>query len=255
MNRLPLAQVTLCAVDCETPALSALALLLAQRDIQFGRVMLFTRGWLPTVVLPGLEVVDIAPLDGPAEVADFVARRLQAYVSSSHALLTRWDAGVLDAAAWNDEFLVPDYLASPAVPGDDAGLPGLSLRSRRWLRAGTDPRLREPQLDDARLLGPHRAFLEDAHGVHIAPEALALRFAATGLPAEPGCFGFVGAEHLPSLLGEDETLELLQRLPRGFAAAAGSAAFERALRAEGMVEALDVWQRLQAASAPATAGR
>jgi hypothetical protein len=237
MNRLPLAQVTLCAVDCETPALAALALLQAQRGIEFGRVVLFTRGWLPTVVLPRLEVVDIAPLDGPAAVADFVVRRLHAYVNSSHVLLTRWDAGVLDAAAWNDEFLVPDYLAAPAA---GPFVPGLSLRSRRWLRAGADPRLHEPLLDDTRLLGVHRAFLEAVHGVHIAPEPLSRRFAAVGLPAAPGCFGFVGAEHLPALLGEAETLELVQRLPRGFA---GAAAFAQALQAQGMGRAL---QRLQA---------
>ena len=243
MNRLPLAQVTLCAVDCETPALSALALLQAQRGIQFGRVLLLTRGWLPTVVLPRLEVVDIAPLDGPAAVADFVVRRLHAYVNSSHVLLTRWDAGVLDASAWNDEFLVPDYLAAPGAPAG-AGVPGLSLRSRRWLRAGADPRLPDAPLDDAGLLGAQRGFLEAAHGVHIAPEPLARRFAAVDRPAPPGRFGFVGAEHLPALLGEAETLELVQRLPRGFAQAPGAAALAQAMQAQGMTAALQALQRL-----------
>jgi hypothetical protein len=247
MNRLTLAQVTLCAVDCETPALSALALLQAQRRIHFGRVVLFTRGWLPTVVLPRLEVVDIAPLDGPAAVADFVLRRLHAYVSSSHVLLTRWDAGVLDAAAWNDEFLVPDYLAAPGTPAD-AGVPGLSLRSRRWLRAGADPRLPQTPLDDASLLGTHRSFLEAAHGVHLAPEALARRFAAVERPAPAGCFGFVGAQHLPALLGEAETLELVQRLPRGFVHTPGAAALVQALQAQGMTTALQALQGLAGAT-------
>lgn len=247
MNRLPLGQVTLCAVDCETPALSALALMRAQRGLAFGRVVLFTRGWLPTVVLPRLEVVDIAPLDGPAAVADFVARRLHAYVNSSHVLLMRWDAGVLDPAAWSDEFLVPDYLAAPAAPGDGAGPPGLSLRSRRWLRAGADPRFTDPLLGDAALCGPQRGSLEAVHGVHFAPAALARRFAAVGLTAAPGCFGFVGAEYLPALLGEAETLELVQRLPREFAAAPGAGALARALQAQGMGAALDALQRLGAA--------
>ncbi len=252
MNRLPLAQVTLCAVDCETPALSALALLQAQQGIAFGRVLLFTRGWLPTVVLPRLEVVDVAGLDRPAAVADFVVRRLHAYVSSSHVLLIRWNAGVLNPAAWTDEFLVPDYLAAAPAVDDAPGLPGLSLRSRRWLRAGADPRLHEPELDDTRLSGVHRAFLEAVHGVHFAPEALARRFASVGGPAAPGTFGFVGAEYLPALLGETETLELVQRLPRGFAMAPGAAALVHALKTQGMTEALEALQRLQAATAPAS---
>jgi hypothetical protein len=252
MSTLPLAQVTLCAVDCDTPALSALALHRAQRGIAFGRVLLFTRSWLPTVVLPRLEVVDIEPLYGAAGVADFVARRLHAYVSSSHAMLMRWDAGVLDPAAWSDEFLVPDYLAAPAWPGDETELPGLSLRSRRWLRAGTDPRLSEPQLDDNRLCGARRVFLEDVHGVHFAAEALSRRFAGvdgvlqrrTQGSVEPAPFGFVGAAYLPAVLGEGETLELVQRLPRGFAARPGAAAFEAALQALGMHTAVQALQRL-----------
>jgi hypothetical protein len=247
MNRLPLAQVTLCAVDCETPALSARALLQAQRGIAFGRVVLFTRGWLPTVVLPRLEVVDIEPLPGPADVADFVVRRLHAHVGTSHALLMRWDAGVLDPRAWSDEFLVPDHLAPPVGAGSAGGLPGLSLRSRRWMRAGADPRFTEPLLTDADLYGTHRGNLQSLHGVHFASEALARRFAATeGEPPEPGRFGFVGAAHLPALLGDDETLELVRRLPARFADGADAAAFEAALRAAHMGPALEEFQQWQA---------
>ncbi len=245
MNRLPLAQVTLCAVDCETPALSAMALLQAQQAVAFGRVMLFTRGWLPTVVLPNLEVVDVEPLDGAAAVADFVARRLHAYVSSSHVMLTRWDAGVLDAAAWSDEFLVPDYLAAPARPTDAPGLPGLSLRSRRWLRAGADPRLQDPRLDDVLMGAGHRTFLEEVHGVHFAPPALSRRFAAVDGQVEAGCFGFVGAAYLPAQLGEDETLELVQRLPRSFGARPDAAALAATLQSLGMPAAWQALQRLQ----------
>jgi hypothetical protein len=242
MNRLSLPHVTLCAVDCEVPALSALALLQAQRGIDFGRVVLFTRGWLPTVVLPGLEVVDIAHFDGEAERADFVVRRLHTLVSSSHALLMRWDAGVLDPVAWNDEFLVPDYLAAPALRDDGPGLPGLSLRSRRWLRAGADVRLRDPQLDDALLCGPHRGFLQDVHGVHFAPPSLSQRFAAVGGAAAQGVFGFVGSSYLPALLGEVETLELVRRLPAEFTGAPADA-FEAALRAGNMTGALEQFRQ------------
>lgn len=244
MNRLPLAQVTLCAVECEVPALAAMALLQAQRGIAFGRVVLFTRGWLPTVVLPELEVVEIEPLGGRADVADFVARRLHAHVGTSHALILRWDAGVLNPGAWSDEFLVADYLVPPGQPADAGGLPGLSLRSRRWLRAGADPRFTEPRLADADLCGPRRGFLESEHGMHFAPEALQPRFAATGGQAEPWQFGFVGAAYLPAMLGDAETIELVRRLPAGFAGEPAMA-FESALQAANMTRALDLFRQCQ----------
>ncbi len=246
MNRLPLAQVTLCAVECEVPALAALALLQAQRGIAFGRVVLFTRGWLPTVVLPELEVVEIEPLGGRADVADFVARRLHAHVGTSHALILRWDAGVLNSGAWSDEFLVADYLVPSGQPAEAGGLPGISMRSRRWLRAGADPRLTEPRLADVDLLGTHRGFLEAAHGVQFAPEALQARFAATDGRSEPWLFGFVGASYLPAMLGDDETVELVRRLPSGFLRGPHAAAFEAALQAQGMPRSLEALQRLRA---------
>jgi hypothetical protein len=252
MTRLPLPQVTLCAVDCQSPALAALALLRADQRLGFGRVLLFTQGWLPTVVLPRLQVVDIEPLRDDAAVADFVIRRLHAYVASSHALVLRWDAGVLDASAWNDEFLVHDHLA---VDDGSAVLPGLSLRSRRFLRAGADPRLTEPQLDDALMTGARRGFLEEVHGMAFAPPALQRRFASAAPASMDGGrpFGFVGARHLPALLGEAETLELLRRLPPEWVLGPACLALEAALREQGMVQALrllaEARARFQAAAA------
>ena len=57
MSRLQLAQVTLCAVDTRAPALAAQSLLRSMTQADFGRVLLFTRGWMPAVVLPGIEVI------------------------------------------------------------------------------------------------------------------------------------------------------------------------------------------------------
>jgi len=237
MNRLPLAQVTLCAIDCRTPALAVSALLAARRRVSFGRVMLLTHDWLPTMVLPGLEVIDVGPLPEAADVADFVARRLHALVSSSHVMLTQWDCGVLQPEAWTDEFLVHDYVAA----GDDRRpgtlLPGLSLRSRRFLRAGNDPRFAETRLDDDTLCHVRRAFLQDVHGVSFAPEALCQRLVARGAPAEPWQFGFAGPAFLPALQDEAEMLEVVRRLPREFLAHQGFDELHQALATQGMNEA------------------
>jgi hypothetical protein len=237
MNRLPLAQVTLCAIDCRTPALALSALLAARRRVAFGRVMLLTHDWLPTMVLPGLEVIDVGPLDTPADVADFVARRLHTLVSSSHVLLTQWDCGVMQPESWTDEFLVHDYVAAADDRRPGTLLPGLSLRSRRFLRAGNDPRFAETPLDDDTLCHLRRTFLQDVHGVSFAPEALCQRFVAQGQRAESWQFGFAGPAFLPALHEEAEMLEVVRRLPREFLAHRGFDELHLALCAQGMNEA------------------
>jgi hypothetical protein len=128
MNRLPLAQVTLCAIDCEVP---------------------------------------VEPVGSRGDVADFVACRLHAHLGTSHALILRWDAGVLHPGAWSDEFLVADDLVSPGQPGDAGGLPRLSLRSRRWRRASADPRMRSSSLR-----GPQAATFEAALQTQGMPRSL-----------------------------------------------------------------------------------
>ena len=50
MSRLPLAQVTLCAIDTRAPALAAQSLLHSMSRVDFARVYLFTNRWLPAVV-------------------------------------------------------------------------------------------------------------------------------------------------------------------------------------------------------------
>jgi hypothetical protein len=237
MNRLPLAQLTLCAVDCQTPALSVLALLHAMRQVDFGRVVLFTYDWLPTVVIPGIEVVDIEPIRTPAEHSQFVVRRLAAYIRSSHVLLTRWDSGVVNPAAWLDEFLVHDFIGAPwpdKPEGREVGQGGFSLRSRRFLRAGSDPRLNEEHPEDLVMCERQRDWLQQVHGIRYAPAALARRFVADQSPVESWHFGCLGAQHLPGLYDEDDMREVVLRLPRDWLMGEPASALAKALLMRGM---------------------
>lgn len=237
MKRLPLAQLTLCAVDCQTPALSVLALLHAMRQVDFGRVVLFTYDWLPAVVIPGIEVIDIEPIRTPAEHSQFVVRRLAAYIRSSHVLLTRWDSGVVNAAAWLDEFLVHDFVGAPwpdRPEGREVGQGGFSLRSRRFLRAGADPRLTEEHPEDLVMCERQRDWLQQVHGISYAPAALARRFVADQDPVESWHFGCLGAQHLPGLYDEDDMREVVQRLPRDWLTGEPASALAKALLMRGM---------------------
>ena len=219
MTRLPLAQVTLCAVDTRAPELAARALQRSMTGIRFGRVVLFTNGWISQTPLPGIEVVDIGPIHSGADYSHFVLRLLPGHITSPHVLVAQWDGYVVDPSAWTDEFLQFDYVG--AVWTDQpaercVGNGGFSLRSQRLLQAGLDPRIQHEHPEDVALGRDYRALLETEHGVRFAPPSLAKRFAfENGSPAGP-TFGFHGPYNLPRVLDEDEMLACLAQLPNEF---------------------------------------
>jgi Protein of unknown function (DUF5672) len=258
MSRLPLAQVTLCAVDTRTPALAAQALVRSMAHCDFGRVVLFTHDWLPTVVLPGVEIVQIETLPSGADHSRFVLRQLPQHVQTSHVLITQWDGFVLNPAAWSDEFLVYDYIGAPWPDQPEptaVGQGGFSLRSRRFLRAGTDLRIEQEHPDDAVMCRLYRGFLEDVHGIRFAPPLLARRFACDDEGSADTAFGFLGASHLPRVLDAPALQDVLERLPDAFFATQPARRLAQALLLKGLPnlarEALR--RRLRAGSAePAT---
>lgn len=219
MTRLPLAQVTLCAVDTRTPALAALSLQRSMAGIQFARAVLFTDRWTPPQALPGIELVQIPTLRSGADYSQFVLRELPAHVNTSHVLVTQWDGFVLDAAAWTDEFLRYDYVGAvwPDEPAAQAvGNGGFSLRSARLLAAGMDPRITETHPEDQMLCRRHRVLLETVHGVRFAPVELARRFAFENESPRGATFGFHGPYNLPRVLDEGRLLDVVEQLPDEF---------------------------------------
>jgi len=219
MTRLPLAQVTLCAVDTRTPALAALSLQRSMSGIDFGRVVLFTERWTPSQPLPGIELVQIPTLRSGADYSQFVLRELPAHVHTPHVLVTQWDGFVLDAAAWTDEFLRYDYVGAvwPDEPAAQAvGNGGFSLRSRRLLAAGLDTRITETHPEDKVLCRDYRSLLANVHGVRFAPVELARRFAFENEAPQGLQFGFHGPYNLPRVLSEAQMLDVVQQLPADF---------------------------------------
>ena len=240
MSRLQLAQVTLCAVDTARPALAAQAMLRTLQHLQVARAFLFTSAWLPPVVLPGIEIVDIEPIHTTADRGRFVIRQLPAYIRSSHMLLVHWDGFVVWPQAWLDEFLVYDYIGAGLAtdaPGADSGF---SLRSRRYMAAGLDPRIAGESTDDDTLCGSHRSFLQDVHGVMFAPPPLLQRFADTDDESAGQALGFCGARHLPSALPEQELTLWLAALPADFLTTPEARRLTRALLSQGMPRAAQV---------------
>ena len=237
MSRLHLAQVTLCAVDTRSPALAAQSLLHSMKKVDFARAFLFTNGWLPAVVLPGIEIVQIEPIRSSADYSRFVLRHLPAYIRTSHVLVTQWDGFVTHPEAWSDEFLVHDYIGAvwPEQPEScNVGNGGFSLRSRRFLAAGMDSRIVELHPEDKVMCRDQREFLQRVHGISFAPPKLARRFAYENEAPQGPTFGFHGPYNLPTVLDEPTLCEWLERLPLEFYASRDARRLARALLMRGM---------------------
>jgi len=237
MNRLQLAQVTLCAVDTRAPQLAAKSLLRSMAGIDFAHALLFTRGWTPAQPLPGVEVVEIDALRSGADYSHFVMRRLPAYIRTSHVLVTQWDGFVVDPGAWRHEFLAHDYVGAvwPEQPAArSVGNGGFSLRSRRFMAAGLDPRISVEHPEDEVLCRTWRDHLEREHGVSFAPPALARHFAFENEAPQGPTFGFHGPYNLPRFLSEPEMSALLRELPDEFFRSRDARRLARALLGKGM---------------------
>jgi hypothetical protein len=240
MARLPLAQVTLCAVDTRCPSLAMQSLMRSMAQVDFGRVVLFTHGWHPAAPAAGIELVDIGPIRSGADYSSFVLRRLPAHVRTSHVLVTQWDGFVVDAGAWTDEFLAYDYVGAvwPELPPAlSVGNGGFSLRSRRLLEAGLDARIEEEHPEDQRLCGTYRQLLEQQHRVQFAPPALARQFAFENERPRGPTFGFHGPYNLPRVLDEPLLIDWLALLPDEFFRSRDARRLGRALLAHGMAGA------------------
>lgn len=251
MTRLALPQVTLVAIDTRAPALAAQAMRRCLDVAEFARALLFTHPASATPHCPGMEIVDCGPIDSGATYSHYVLRLLPAQVQTSHVLITQWDGFVVDPSAWTDEFLAFDYIGAvwPDQPAAACvGNGGFSLRSRRLLAAGLDPRITPEHPEDLMLCREHRGLLEREHGVRFAPPALARRFAFENESPLGPTFGFHGAYHLPRFVDEATLGRWIDSLPDNFFRGRDARRLARALLRHGMAgTARRVIDRRQAA--------
>jgi Protein of unknown function (DUF5672) len=235
MSRLSLPQVTLCAADARSPELAAEALGRSMAQVDFGCVKLFTHAWAGQP--DGIEVVDVGPIRSGAEYSRFILKRLPEQVTTPFVLVSQWDGFVVDASAWQDEFLEYDYIG--AVWADQpaalsVGNGGFSLRSQRLLRAGHDANFTEQHPEDVALCRSHRDVMERTYGVRFAPPSLARRFAYENESPRAPTFGFHGPKNLPAALDAATITRWLDRLPDDFFRGRDARRLARALLAHRM---------------------
>lgn len=229
--------VTLCAVDTRAPGLALQSLQRSMAQADFGRCVLFTHDWRPSVPLDGIEVLDIGPIHSGAGYSHFVLRQLPGHIDTSHVLVTQWDGFVVDGSAWTDEFLEVDYIGAvwhDQPPGRNVGNGGFSLRTQRCLQAGLDARITDEHPEDQMLCRTHRAWLERDLGLRFAPPDLARRFAFENIAPSGPSFGFHGPYHLPRLLDEATLCTWMDALPDPFFRSRDARRLARALLARRM---------------------
>jgi len=222
---LALPRVTVCCVDCVNHDLALAALHQCMQHASFARALFLTDRDCP---LEGADCVRIPALRSRDDYSRFVIKDLAAYVDTDFVLLVQWDGFVVNPAAWSGDFLEHDYIGARWPFRDDGltvGNGGFSLRSRRLLAALRDPAIVPGPLEDVTICRTYRAYLEAAHGIRFAPEAVADRFSfeATYFDALPfgfhGLFNFWmfldarGLAHVlrfatPAILGSEQCLQL-----------------------------------------------
>jgi len=200
--RLPLPQVTLCAVSSVNVKATVRALEASLAQIDAGAALLLTDSQVKPDH-PGIRVVRIAPILSARAYSDFLLTRLIDHVATSHCLVVQWDGHVLDSGRWLPEFLHHDYIGASwpqFADGHDVGNGGFSLRSRRLMQLCRDPAFWRDHPEDVAIGRTNRAWLE-GQGMRFASRALADRFAAERAGDVKASFGYHGAWLMPQAIG------------------------------------------------------
>lgn len=191
-----LPQVTMIAITDRDYGNTIDAIIKSQKLIKPARTILFADVYFEN---PLFECIVIDPLRSARKYNEFVVWQLGKYpIDTSHILLIQYDGYVLDASAWDDEYLNYDYIGAPwcYTDGRNVGNGGFSMRSKRLQDVlATDPKIELGSPEDEIICRYYRNYLETTHGIKYAPEALAHKFSYEMHPPRQRTFGFHNSLH------------------------------------------------------------
>ncbi len=189
--------ITLCCVDTEHNALSALALRQCNQHMRFAKTVFITDS--SDHVDKDWEHHRIKTFDGYEDYNRFMLKGLHYHIETEYVLSVQFDGFIINPGAWSDEFLQYDYIGGPwpsLSKPYTVGNGGFSLRSRRLLKALQDDRIALPTAisanEDLSICRTYRSLLETHYGIRFAPVEIAERFSYESGPLVPGTFGFHG---------------------------------------------------------------
>lgn len=232
---LELDNVTLCAIDTRTPVLALEAMQRSMHAVRYHDALLFLGDAEPVserAASAGVKPVAIPRIDSLQAYSAFMLQELAGWIETDFALIIQWDGFVLNPGCWTSEFLDYDYIGAPWAdrpPARAVGNGGFSLRSRRLLRAMSDPAMTISHPEDVSICEVNRDRLERAHGMRFAPVQLAARFSFERVPAAEPTFGFHGAFNLPAVLPPDDIASLARTMTNSMARSPDARQLARAL--------------------------
>lgn len=196
------------AIDgTRNPAATEASLARASAELTFGHVLFFApaRPKSRPELYERCEWIEIPP-KSLKQYNQFCLTELHVHIRTTHCLTVQSDSYIVNAAAWDDEWLQYDYIGAPWPPGHSGteyrvGNSGFCLRSRKLLQATstlpTDSyvwrgKLKQGCRDDVITCVMYRQHLESL-GLRFAPVSVAARFAFENptpeAPALNGQFG------------------------------------------------------------------
>lgn len=236
-------RTTLCCIDCSTYELAARALAISLAHCRFEQALFLTDR---PMRIDGVTVRRIPTISNGVDYSIFVLTQLARHISTEFVLLIQWDGYVLSGAAWRPEFQTYDYVGArwTHVPGVEIGNGGFSLRSRRLLKATTDPAFVVGHPEDEATCVVNRPLMALAHCLRFAPPDLADRFSFERHKGDGPHFGFHGLFNFADILGDNELPGFLAMLPERTARSPELLEVVLRFHALGRLEAArTVWRR------------
>lgn len=190
-----LQDVTLIGVDCKQLPRLIKAADICEHDITFAKTIL-----LSSQESTDPRVIKIDPINSKEAYSDFMIKHLHKYIDTTHALIIQYDGYVMDAEAWEDEFMQYDYIGAPwwYPDGFNVGNGGFSLRSQQLMKYLASAQFITQTHPEDHIIGrTYRKQLE-TDGFKFAPVSVARRFSFEGHNSRDkynGQFGFHGTHH------------------------------------------------------------
>lgn len=214
---LQLPDITVVCIDTQNHALAIYALLSSIKNIQFGAVKFLTdREFIEkNITAPGVQYIEIKPILNSRAYSQYVLKSLLPHVLTPYVLVVQYDGFVINADAWNSEFLNTDYIGAPwhwHKEGRRVGNGGFSLRSRKLLEILEDKSFHLHTSEDTTICHEYRNRLIYKYGIKFASEELANDFSfETELRAEK-TFGFHGLFNFPMVVPPRQLVSLLDHM-------------------------------------------
>ena len=219
-----LPNVTLIGVETRAHELAAAALADTASRANFGDVIVYSDRPLN---VPGARHIAIPDYQDKIAFGRFYYTEAAQAATTSHVLLTEWDAGLNDPTIWSDEFLQYDYIGAPwpwlETNGLSVGNGGFSLWSKRLCDFVYANQHRWLIATDVHISQHFRRAIAKEGDFRWAPHDVALRFAYEGWTYNgpekrttvPASFGFHAVYNWPLMFSRAELIERTRMLMRG----------------------------------------